>query len=187
MNAVFDIVTDDDSTSSRPSKLSYVSGHLLLGIISHEVSYWPPTVGRSSGKLRRSLAISVWFGISQRSCCTHTATVVDPVGIRAISMYDKLIMLNNNHQTAYDYVKMKLHSLSTLITLGYSVHCNAISLAGGQLHFRSSTPSLATPSIPHVFNPNCIIINLFNNRFVSTVFNHVLLVPTSGFRQRASS
>ncbi|KRX12304.1 hypothetical protein T07_10643, partial [Trichinella nelsoni] len=40
---------------------------------------------------------------------------------------------------------------------------------------------LATPSIPHVFNPNCIIINLFNNRFVSTVFNHVLLVPTSGF------
>ncbi|XP_003379678.1 DNA-repair protein [Trichinella spiralis] len=30
---------------------------------------------------------------------------------------------------------------STSITLGYSVHCNAISLAGGQLQFRSSTPS----------------------------------------------
>ncbi|KRX50879.1 hypothetical protein T06_13389, partial [Trichinella sp. T6] len=31
---------------------------------------------------------------------------------------------------------------STSITLGYSVHCYAISLAGGQLQFRSSTPSL---------------------------------------------
>ncbi|KRZ82465.1 hypothetical protein T08_3173 [Trichinella sp. T8] len=55
---------------------------------------------------------------------------------------------------------------STSITLGYSVHCYAISLAGGQLQFRSSTPSvnnciwimLATPSIPHDFNPNRIII-----------------------------
>ncbi|KRX33620.1 hypothetical protein T05_5853 [Trichinella murrelli] len=31
---------------------------------------------------------------------------------------------------------------STSITLGYSVHCYAISLAGGQLQFRSSTPSV---------------------------------------------
>ncbi|KRX64366.1 hypothetical protein T09_1771 [Trichinella sp. T9] len=31
---------------------------------------------------------------------------------------------------------------STSITLGYSVHCSAISLAGGQLQFRSSTPSV---------------------------------------------
>ncbi|KRY35854.1 hypothetical protein T01_12298 [Trichinella spiralis] len=45
---------------------------------------------------------------------------------------------------------------STSITLGYSVHCNAISLAGGQLQFRSSTPSvnnwIAPPSAPHHFN-----------------------------------
>ncbi|KRX32277.1 hypothetical protein T05_7701, partial [Trichinella murrelli] len=31
---------------------------------------------------------------------------------------------------------------STSILLGYSVHCYAISLAGGQLQFRSSTPSV---------------------------------------------
>ncbi|KRY22695.1 hypothetical protein T12_16709 [Trichinella patagoniensis] len=41
---------------------------------------------------------------------------------------------------------------STSITLGYSVHCYAISLAGGQLQFRSSTPSihqmLKTKKIP---------------------------------------
>ncbi|KRZ82463.1 hypothetical protein T08_7917 [Trichinella sp. T8] len=47
----------------------------------------------SSGKLRRSLAISVWFGISQRvrknwilfMTAIKVATVVDPVGIRAIN------------------------------------------------------------------------------------------------------
>ncbi|KRZ47284.1 hypothetical protein T02_12525, partial [Trichinella nativa] len=65
---------------------------IQLGIISRDFAYWTPTVGRSSGKLRRSLAISVWFGISQRvrknwilfMTAIKVATVVDPVGIRAI-------------------------------------------------------------------------------------------------------
>ncbi|KRY51801.1 hypothetical protein T03_5699 [Trichinella britovi] len=61
---------------------------------------------------------------------------------------------------------------STSITLGYSVHCYAISLAGGQLQFRSSTPSvnnwIAPPSAPFLtialFLP-CSLMFLYGSHF----------------------
>ncbi|KRZ82461.1 hypothetical protein T08_6922, partial [Trichinella sp. T8] len=68
---------------------------------------------------------------------------------------------------------------STSITLGYSVHCYAISLAGGQLQFRSSTPSvnnwIAPPSTPHHFNPHFGIINWFKFEYyvVNVAFSEV--------------
>ncbi|KRX64322.1 hypothetical protein T09_8241 [Trichinella sp. T9] len=68
---------------------------------------------------------------------------------------------------------------STSITLGYSVHCSAISLAGGQLQFRSSTPSvnnwIAPPSTPHHFNPHFGIINWFKFEYyvVNVAFSEV--------------